>query len=295
MKKKPIALYLLICFLFSWALMFSLYLLPEGMQSMGMSMIGIPSMMMPFLTVLLVKKCILKEKTGISWKLHLKGHVGTYLLAMYLPVGMTLLAAGLYFLFFPGQLDLSLQGTIAMMPPEALEAAGGAEKLRMGLFAQLPMAALLGWLVNVPMTLGEEGGWRGFLYPELEKKYGVRKSLIFGGIIWGLWHLPLTIQGHNYGLHYWGFPLVGIAMMCLFSITAGILLAWLTKKTDSIWPAVFCHSAINAFGPAFYYMIAPQYMEGGWKLLGPGVSGIIGMLPLMVLAFFALRNLSKEN
>ena len=42
-------------------------------------------------------------------------------------------------------------------------------------------------------------------------------------------------------------------------------------------------------------MIAPQYMEGGWKLLGPGVSGIIGMLPLMVLAFFALRNLSKEN
>ena len=229
MKKKPIALYLLICFLLSWALMFSLYLLPEGMQSMGMSLIGIPSMMMPFLTVLLVKKCILKEKTGIRWKLNLKGHVGTYLLAMYLPVGMTLLAAGLYFLVFPGQLDLSLQGTIAMMPPEALEAAGGAEKLRMGLFAQLPMAALLGWLVNVPMTLGEEGGWRGFLYPELEKKYGVRKSLIFGGIIWGLWHLPLTIQGHNYGLNYWGFPLVGIAMMCLFSITAGILLAWLTK------------------------------------------------------------------
>ena len=293
MKKKPIALYLLLCFGASWALMFSLYLLPEGLRTTGMSLIGIPSMMIPFLAVLLEKKLILRERTGILWKLHLKGHVGMYLMAMYLPVAFVLLAAALYFLVFPGQLDLTMQAVLSQLSPEALEAAGGAEKMRMAMLAQLPMAALLGWLVNVPVTLGEEGGWRGFLYPELEKKYGTRKSIIYGGIIWGLWHLPLTIQGHNYGLHYWGFPFVGIGMMCLFCVTSGILLTWLNKKTGSIWPSVFCHSAMNAFGPAFYYFVAPQYMEGGYKLLGPGISGILGMLPLIVLAFFAARNLEK--
>ena len=124
MKKNALFLYLSICFLISWALMFSLMLLPQGLQSVGMSLVGMISMMVPFLTVLLVKKAILKEKTGIQWQLRLKGHVKVYLMAMYLPVLLTLLSALLYFLAFPSQLDLSIQSYVEMVPPAVRKCCG---------------------------------------------------------------------------------------------------------------------------------------------------------------------------
>lgn len=58
----------------------------------------------------------------------------------------------------------------------------------------------IGILFSMIAYLGEELGWRAFMYPKLTN-IGVTKGLILGGFIWGLWHLPLILMGHNYPNH----------------------------------------------------------------------------------------------
>ncbi|MCS4523181.1 CPBP family intramembrane metalloprotease [Clostridium botulinum] len=40
---------------------------------------------------------------------------------------------------------------------------------------------------------GEEYGWRYFLQTAFQERLGKRKGIIFLGIIWGIWHLPLNL------------------------------------------------------------------------------------------------------
>lgn len=94
-------------------------------------------------------------------------------------------------------------------------------------------------------AFGEEWGWRGYMMPKLMKLMPKPAAIIVGGILWGLWHAPLTISGHNFGLDYKGFPYFGILLMCIFCTIINIILTILTEKTKSIYPASFCHMLNN--------------------------------------------------
>lgn len=94
-------------------------------------------------------------------------------------------------------------------------------------------------------ALGEEGGWRGYMMPKLIKLIGLPKSIVVGGIIWGLWHAPLTCVGHNFGTTYPGFPYLGIIFMCIWCTLIGIMLTYITIKTQSVWPAAIMHAVNN--------------------------------------------------
>ena len=48
------------------------------------------------------------------------------------------------------------------------------------------------FLVYTPF-LGEEYGWRAFLQPLLQKRFGPRRGVLALGVLWGVWHLPLNI------------------------------------------------------------------------------------------------------
>ena len=37
---------------------------------------------------------------------------------------------------------------------------------------------------------GEEYGWRYYLQPVLQKRFGLRAGVIILGVVWGLWHIP---------------------------------------------------------------------------------------------------------
>ena len=56
---------------------------------------------------------------------------------------------------------------------------------------------LIGPVLNAIPALGEEWGWRGYLLPRLTGTRGVVAGLLLSGVIWGLWHAPLTLLGHN--------------------------------------------------------------------------------------------------
>ncbi|MCM1537533.1 MAG: CPBP family intramembrane metalloprotease [bacterium] len=113
------------------------------------------------------------------------------------------------------------------------------------------LSAILITLATAPLmafnTFGEEFGWRGYMNQKLELLLGTTGTVIVGGVLWGLWHAPLTVEGHNFGTDYPGYPYLGILCMCVFCIGTGIFLMWLTKRTNSIYPAAIFH-AMNNFG-----------------------------------------------
>ena len=138
---------------------------------------------------------------------------------------------------------------------------------------------LIAPVVNSLFTFGEEFGWRGYLQPKL-MPLGGRKAMLLMGVIWGMWHWPLTIQGHNYGLEYSGYPWAGMLMMLVFTTALGTFLGWVTLRSGSVWPAVIGHAAINGMGalPALFTLGQPN------MLLGPMVAGIIGGIGFIALA-----------
>ena len=131
-----------------------------------------------------------------------------FLLAMFLPVVYSTLGDGILWLVFPeafGETEFSLFIVIIY-----------------------PLIAVVQGVVLSFAAFGEEFGWRGYMMPKLIELMGMPKAIIFGGIIWGLWHAPLTCVGHNFGMDYPGFPYVGIVLMCLFCTALGTVLMYVT-------------------------------------------------------------------
>jgi membrane protease YdiL (CAAX protease family) len=112
-----------------------------------------------------------------------------------------------------------------------------------------PLAAITSGVIASFAAFGEEGGWRGYMMPRLLRLMGRTPALILGGVIWGLWHAPLTAIGHNFGTDYPGFPWLGILKMCILCIFLGVILTFLTEKSGSVWPAAILHAVGNA-GPS---------------------------------------------
>lgn len=97
-------------------------------------------------------------------------------------------------------------------------------------------------------SFGEEWGWRGYMMPKLLELMPKSAAIVVGGVIWGLWHTPLTVAGHNFGTDYPGYPFTGMLMMCLFCVLMNCFLTLVTEKTHSIYPASFIHMINNNMG-----------------------------------------------
>ena len=267
----------------------------------GASLSGVPAvatqltvaatMFIPAIGVLLTR-LITKEGFQNIWlRPCLKGNLKYYLLAWFGPGILTFAGMGIYFLLFPKNLDLSFSYFSA-----TLEAAGTPMEtlpvsIELLMLVQCLQALFLAPILNFITCFGEEWGWRGYLLPKISKHFSTVPTMLITGIIWGLWHAPLTIIGHNYGLGYRGFPFTGIAMMCLFCITLGIFLSFVALKTGSCIPAILGHGAINgiaAIGIYFTY-------DGGNPFIGPAPTGIIGMIPFIIVAIFMVANLKSNK
>jgi len=107
---------------------------------------------------------------------------------------------------------------------------------------------LIAFLIN-----GEEGGWRGFALPRLQKQVGPLLGSILLGLLWGLWHLPLMLIPAQSPL---GHPItLALLLVFLLGITArSIWYTWLFNNTGgSLLLAMLLHGALNGYqaGPLF--------------------------------------------
>lgn len=109
---------------------------------------------------------------------------------------------------------------------------------------------VLGGLLNALPALGEEIGWRGWLWPRL-LRLGALPAILLSGVIWGVWHAPLLLLGYNYPYSSGPMSLVYMSGMC---VVLGAFLGWLRMYSSSVWPVAIAHGVFNAavgFGALF--------------------------------------------
>ena len=290
-NKKGTVKYLAWTFLIAWIMQVVVAVLTRnGLAAIGRLLTAV-MMFVPLLGVLLSGQPLL----GMGWKPRLKGKVKFLLAAWFLPALLTAIGAVLYFVVFPGHLDLS---------GDYLAAAGGAEALKQleaqgityPVYVLISIVGCLTYapLINMILAAGEEAGWRGFLYPQLKARFGKRQGWLIGGVIWGMWHWPLMgLIGYEYGTDYVGFPIVGMLVFCVFTTAAGILCDWLYEKTECIWiPSIF-HGAINAAGTVPLAVCTAN--TGSAILLGPAPIGVLAGSPLIICATVLLFRSAKPE
>lgn len=148
----------------------------------------------------------------------------------------------------------------------------------------IPISAILPQGV---LAFGEEIGWRGYLLPRL-LPLGQWPALLLSGLAWGLWHAPIILLGYKYPTH----PRLGVLAMVGTAIVGGVLFGWLRLATNSIWPSVLGHGAVNA---SLALGLDPLFRQAGTHPdpILVGIDGITGwLLPLTVIAVLvALRQL----
>ena len=174
---------------------------------------------------------------------------------------------------------------------------------------------------NMFILLGEELGWRAYLYDKLEElfrhkesktaktggnivedksddafcldKRAVSLSIIIGGIVWGLWHAQLVVvAGLNFGKDYAGFPYVGIVLMCISCIFMGAFLQLLRKRTDSVIAPTLAHAVIDSCIPAIVSMFLSGNESGNIQF----TFGIYGLLvPAIVVGIPSWYLLLRES
>src|SRR3954468_20018604 len=112
----------------------------------------------------------------------------------------------------------------------------------------IPTVVFIGGALGLPLTLGEEYGWRGYLLPRLLPLGEIKATLIVG-LIWAVWHLPILLIGLNYPEQSLMkvLPVFGITVLLMaFPFT------WLyVDSRASVIVVALMHSVLNATGDTF--------------------------------------------
>ena len=274
--KKRLLIYLGFSFGMAWLIFFIFILTGHTWSGSTPEMMSLVSlgMLAPAIAHVITRKItnegfrLIGEKS-MMLGIDLKGKKWIFfLLAMFLPVVYSTLGDVIVWLFCP-------------------EAFGEAEVSSFVVIIY-PLISIISGVVLSFAAFGEEFGWRGYMMPKLIELVGMPKALIIGGIIWGLWHAPLTCVGHNFGMDYPGFPYVGIIVMCLFCTVLGTILMYVTVKTNSVWPAAFMH-AVNNSSPSAMLLFTRQDVEIPIWIYA------LSNIPLILLAILCFSLMMKKK
>jgi membrane protease YdiL (CAAX protease family) len=204
-----------------------------------------------------------------------------YAAAWLLPVvvlGVALLLA----CALPGvDFSLSLAGYAERIAP-ALEAAQRAELERQIAEAPLPpwllvggQALFAGLTVNALAALGEEAGWRGYLFAVSEGRFW--PVTLATGLLHGLWHAPLVLLGHNAVSD--SRPL-NLALTVSWCVVAAPLFSWVRARSGSAVAAAIAHGTFNALAG-----VPLLFLRGGDPLLVGPLGLAWQAATLLVVAF----------
>jgi len=288
---KKAMLFIFLTFLVNW-LMAALFFAFGGKWGSPASLAMAASyMFVPMIMAIIVQKFIykehIKEPLGISFKLN-----RWFLVAWLLPPVIAFATIGVSLLLPGVEYSPEMEGLL-----ERFESVLTAEQLQQmekqtealpfhPIWIGLLLGLIAGVTINAVAGFGEELGWRGLLQREFGYM-GFWKSSAIIGVIWGIWHAPIILQGHNYHQH----PLTGVLMMTLFVMLLAPIFSYVRLKANSVIAAAIIHGSLNATGG-----LSLMVIKGGNDLT-VGVTGLAGFI---VLAFVNIglllydRLLAKE-
>lgn len=122
---------------------------------------------------------------------------------------------------------------------------------------------IINYVLTFILFFGEEYGWRYFLQPRMQQKFGLRCGVILLGIAWGLWHTPLDFM--YYTTTCGPQMLVNQIITC---IAYSIFFGYAYMKTQNIWIPVMLHYLNNNLVPvieADYLSEVFQNTEIAWS------------------------------
>jgi membrane protease YdiL (CAAX protease family) len=303
MNIKKVFLFILIAFGISWtsALILHLCDIPYG-QGWSMLVVAVFYMMAPAASAVIVQKAIYKQplkEFGLNFK---QTRWKAFLWIPLIQFFFCILYVAIVFVFgnalkIEGFGFYSFDQVLFEERMTEILAATGAPNV-----PQIPISPLalfgltivssivIGGLVNGVFTFGEELGWRGFMFNET-KHLGFFKSNLLIGTIWGLWHAPIILQGHNYSDH----PTAGVFMMIPLSISLSFIMSWMRLKTNSVLAPALFHGMVNASGGGLV-ILCYEYND----LIGSiaGLAGIMCCLlivaAILIFDYKTIRNYSRE-
>jgi membrane protease YdiL (CAAX protease family) len=237
-------------------------------------------------------RLVTKEGWGNLWlRPNFKHGWRFYLTAWLLPLLATIVGGGLFYLLFPQTFDPNLgqvRSAFATIPSLAAQP----WLAFLILFVQTMVITMI---INGIASMGEEFGWRAYLLQKLMALFagpdggaeggkanpytGARRAALLVGLIWGVWHYPLFFLGSALT-----FPFVLIYLV--YTCSASVLLSWVALRSGSVWPASIGHGMLNGTS-SFPTLMANATAN---PLLGPGPTGLIGMLGYVILALVLLFN-----
>lgn len=106
---------------------------------------------------------------------------------------------------------------------------------------------LIGTFISFPFVVsaffGEEYGWRYYLQPLLQKRFGLIRGVLLLGVVWGIWHFNIDLMGY-----YSKDPgTSAIASRIITCVALGIFFAYAYMKTQNLWVPIIMHFLFNGF------------------------------------------------
>ena len=144
-----------------------------------------------------------------------------------------------------------------------------------------------GITINGIFAFGEEIAWRGYLLKLFKGKKFMTTALLTG-TIWGLWHAPIILNGHNYPQH----PVIGVLMMIVFCVLLTPMLMYFRQKSGSVIVPAIMHGTFNGVVGITLILVTPA------NDLLYGASGLAGFITLALIdavIYIYDRFISKEN
>jgi CAAX protease family protein len=122
----------------------------------------------------------------------------------------------------------------------------------------------------------EEGGWRGFALPRLERLHGPLVGTLILGLLWALWHLPEFLVP-SWAASSGGRGVLDIARFVVITIAFAIVLTWVFNNTRaSLLLAMLVHASIDTFGSTLGEVFpAPAASSSLPLLIGFGVVAVV--------------------
>ena len=145
-------------------------------------------------------------------------------------------------------------------------------------------AILSGFTVNLLFALGEEYGWRGFLYRRIKGGF-ILKNTIIGGL-WGLWHAPLILQGYNFGNE---LNVYGAIWFIVFTLSMGYLIGVLMERHRNVLYAGAMHGMFNGFAGIFPILL------GNYNPLIGGPVGIVSAASFLLVALITYSFMHRSS
>jgi len=280
--RKKVLLFMGLTFAADWLLAGIFWLSGGRLNTTPATIMSIGYMFVPMVMAIVVQKLIyhqdLKGPLGISFRVN-RWWLAAWLIPPIIAFGAFGVSLLFRSVFYSPEMAGIYEHFAKVFTPEQIQEIRRKQEMLPfhPVWLALIQGLIIGPTLNAVAGFGEALGWRGFLQKELAPM-GFWTSSAFIGLIWGVWHLPLILMGHNYP----DYRVTGALLWTVNCVFLGIVFSYVRMRARSVIAAAIMHGTYNATASLAIILII-----GGNDLI-TGVQGISGVIVTAVMAGIVL-------